>query len=166
MKKLKPDGKDTALLDAIGYCLERFEELAKTLGNADVPHYLITLTDGGDNFSLNTSALAYAHALQSKSKKLHILGHLFQVGDKSRKGSRMMSHALGYKFHHFNGGNAGESLQSFLQELSGNTEAVRVSMSNNRREQMANQQQAKDLENRLPSVPTTTDRAHKERELA
>ena len=159
MQTLKPDGKDTALFDAIGPCLERFEALTTTLGNVDVPQHLIILTDGGDNFSPTSAVLAHANQLKLTSKKLHVSGHIVLVGDRNRRGSRMLSDALGYQFHHFNGGNASEFSQSLLQRLSIENDAARAST-------VTNQEQTNFLLTRLPSVPNTVERVQKRRELA
>ena len=114
-------GKDTALFDSIDVCLERFDQMQSIFGNEMPTPYLIILTDGGSNFGKKDSE--HAKNISIRSKKLHISGHMVQIGDKNRKKTRMICDVIKYRYNHYNNGNVKEFANSFINSIKTETRA-------------------------------------------
>ncbi|CAF1545969.1 unnamed protein product [Adineta steineri] len=147
LKDLKCDGQDTALFDAIDFCYDRLEELNKRLGNQQSNLYLLVLTDGQNNFGLKESK--HADNLLFRSKKLHISGHMIQIGSKNRKTTRTLCKVLQFQYNHFKGGNVNEFVNSLTNTLTTKARS-RVQPTKNIAEQLIDQ---------LPTVPNTPIKA-------
>ena len=121
LQNLECDGKDTALFDCIDSCLDKLEQLKITLGNAMSNSYLLVLTDGGSNFGKTKSVRATT--ILNRSKKLHILGEIIQIGERNRKKSRTLCNLIEYKYNYFKGGNATEFVKSFTNSIKTDAQA-------------------------------------------
>lgn len=157
LKDLECERKDTALFDAIDTCLETIETSKKKLQDEMPMTYLFVLTDGGNNFGKKESE----HAVQiaKKSNKLQILGHVIQIGDRSKGTSRMICDTLKYKFNHFNGGNASEYVNSFTNTIRTRAKTISHGLLNSfSRSQTSLEQSVTSINplllNQLPDVPT------------
>ncbi|CAF4843595.1 unnamed protein product [Rotaria sp. Silwood1] len=158
LKNLKCEGKDTALFDAITFCLTKIEQLKIILGNQILSLYLFILTDGSNNFGTKESI--HASEILWRTRKLHISGHIIQLGDKHKKKTRTVCDFIQYKYNHFTGGNVNEFVNSFTSSIRMETKArnVQVQSSINSTAMMINQ---------LPDVPNIrTKEPSKQKELA
>jgi uncharacterized protein YegL len=178
LEKLKPDGNDTALFRAIDACLKHFNKLKENISAEHLQQYLFILTDGGDNVGLAKTDVGEMNRIKWKMKQLHLSGHIIQIGDKNRNNSRMMSDSIDFQFHHFNGGNAAEFIESFGKIISAETDAAQAARVNRNQKaencirspkSPANHNDLQELITNLPSVPNTAQTkryAEKVKELA
>jgi hypothetical protein len=118
LKTLECDGKRTALFDGIDFSLKKFKNLKTQLAGRSAAAYLIILTDGGSNFGRNEPG-----RVLWRTKKLHISGHIIQIGDTNSTKTRSMCDAINYKFHYFKGGNATDFVTSFSNFIETETRA-------------------------------------------
>ena len=124
LQKLRPNGAHTALFDAIKFCLEKFDKVNQITNRPSV-QCLYILTDGGDDFSASGNQRHYIDYVKRKSRALSIIGHVIQVGDTNLPSTKRLCDEIEYKFHHFNGGNAPEFVNSFLSSTNYNSESLR-----------------------------------------
>ncbi len=113
LQKLQPNGSRTALFDSVKFCLKKFEKLNQTTTRC-AAQCLYILSDGEDNFSSSGNQKQYIDYIKGRSKKLNIIGHVIQVGDKNLSTTKDLCDQLDYHFHHFNNGNASQFVNSFL----------------------------------------------------
>jgi uncharacterized protein YegL len=168
LQNLTCDGKDTALFDSIDFCLNKFEQLQRILGDEMTMPYLFILTDGGSNFGKKESE--HATKLLWRSKELHISGHMIQIGDKNRSKTRTICDLIKYKYNHFKGGNVAEFVNSFGSTI--NTETRdRAARTRASRARASRAQPVIDptimMINQLPDAPNTPIKVRsKQKELA
>ncbi|CAF3281680.1 unnamed protein product [Rotaria sp. Silwood2] len=121
LQHLKCEGKDTALFDSIDFCLTKIEQVKTILGNQILSLYFFILTDGGNNFGKMESI--HATEILWRSKRLHISGHIIQIGDKNKKKTRTICDFIKYKYNHFKGGNVADFVNSFTSSITADTRA-------------------------------------------
>lgn len=113
LQNLQPNGAYTALFDAIKFCLDKLGKLSEATTRCTA-QCLYILTDGGDNFSSSGNRQHYIDFVRGRSRRLNILGHIIQVGDKNLVGTKQLCDDLDYKFYHFNNGNVPQVVNTFL----------------------------------------------------
>lgn len=113
LDNLRPSGSYTALFDAVKFCLEKFQKLNQIV-HRSTAQCLYILTDGGDNFSASGNQQHYINFIKTRSNQLNIIGHIIQVGDTNLLTTKQLCDEINYKFHHFNGGNASQFVNSFI----------------------------------------------------
>ncbi|UJR38049.1 hypothetical protein I4U23_030731 [Adineta vaga] len=121
LDELRPNGKHTALFDAIRFGLEKFENLNQ-ITLRSTAQCLYILTDGGDDFSSSGNQQQFINFVKNCTKQLEISGHIIQIGDRNLSSIKQFSDKIDYHFHHFNNGNAREFLNSFLLSSSQSTQ--------------------------------------------
>ncbi len=150
LKSLECTGKDTALFDSIDFCLEKIDRLQQILKDEMPISYLFILTDGGSNFGKKESE--HATRVLWRSKKLHISGHMIQIGNTNRKKTRAICDFIKYQYNYFNEGNVKEFVNSFSNSIKTETRA-RVSQARASKARFASNAETL-LIDQLPSVPT------------
>ncbi|CAF0965745.1 unnamed protein product [Rotaria sordida] len=146
LQHLKCEGKDTALFDSIDFCLMKIEQLKTLLGNQMSSLYLFILTDGGNNFGKAESI--HATQILWRSKKLHISGHIIQIGDKNRKKTRTICDLIKFKYNHFKGGNVAEFVKSF-------TNSITTEIRTRNAQVLSSMYSTTRMINQLPDVPNS-----------
>jgi len=56
----------------------------------------------------------YIDYIRGGSRRLNIVGHIIQVGDKNLLSTKKLCDQIDYNFYHFNNGNAPQFVNSFL----------------------------------------------------
>ncbi|CAF2619723.1 unnamed protein product [Rotaria sp. Silwood2] len=113
LEKFQPNALQASLFDAMKFSLEKFEKLNQILISSTRKSIYI-VTDGSDDFSSSGNQKHYINYIKERTKKLFILGHIIQVGQKNIAQTKYLCDEINYQYHNFNSLNIQEFIHSFL----------------------------------------------------